>query len=59
MFANSQTKHFFKKIMVYLFSESKGCVIFPPKSLLFLLKGLQKQPYNLVIRFTLVIIIND
>ena len=45
--------------LVYLFSESKGRLIFPQKSFSFLFKVFQKRPYNLVIRFTLVIIINN
>ena len=48
---------YFCRNLVYLLSES----LFPQKSFLFLSKGFQKQPYNWVIRFTLVIhvIINN
>ena len=49
----------FCKNLVYLFSESKGCLMFPKHSFLFLSKGFKKQLYNWVIRFTLVIIINN
>ena len=45
--------------LVCLFSESKGRLIFTPKSFLFPSKGFQKQPYNWVIRLTLVTIINN
>ena len=59
MFANIQNCNVPKPFcthLVYLFNESKGRLIFPPKSFLFLSKEFQKQPYNLIIRFTLVII---
>ena len=50
---------YFYRNLVYLFSESKGRLIFPQTSILLLSKVFQKQPYNWVIRFTLVIIINN
>ena len=49
----------FCRHLEYLFNESKGRLIFPRKSFLFLSNDFQKQPYNWVIRFTLVIIINN
>ena len=49
----------FCRYLVYLFSESKWRLTFPPKSFLFLSKEFQKQPYNWFIRFTLVKIINN
>ena len=50
---------YFCRNLIFLFNKSKGRLIFPQKSFLFLSKGFQKQPYNWVIRFTLVIIINN
>ena len=50
---------YFCRHLVYLFNESKGRLIIPQKSFLFLSNEFQKQPYNWVIRFTLVIIINN
>ena len=50
---------YFVDILFYLFNESNGRLIFPQKSSLLLLNEFQKQPYNWVIRFTLVIIINN
>ena len=55
MFVNSQNCNVAK----HLFSESEEGLIFSPKTLLFLSKRYQKQPYNWVMRFTLVIIINN
>ena len=55
----TMSQSYFCRNLVYLFCESKGCLIFSPKSFLFLSKGLQKQPYNWVNRFALVIIINN
>ena len=49
----------FCRYLVYLLSGSKGRLIFPQISFLFLSKEFQKQAYNWVIRFTLVIIINN
>ena len=49
----------FCRYLVYLFSEFQERLIFSQKSFLFLSKEFQKQPYNGVIRFTLVIIINN
>ena len=62
MFANSQNGYvakLFCRNFVYLLSEYKGRLIFAPKSFLLLSKGFQKQPYNWIIMFTLVIIINN
>ena len=62
MFANSQkcnVAKLFCRNLVYLFSESKVRLIFSQKSFLFLSKEFQKQPYNWVIMFILVIIINN
>ena len=50
---------YFYRHLVYLFNKCKDCLIFPKKILLFLSNEFQKQPYNWVIRFTLVIIINN
>ena len=62
MIANSQTCNVIKlfcRNLVYLFSESKGRLISPQNPFLFLSKGFKKQPFNWIIRFTLVIIINN
>ena len=48
---------YFCRHLAYLFNESKGCLIFPQKSFLFLSNEFQKQPYNRFIRFTSVVII--
>ena len=50
---------YFGRNLVLLFSESLGRLILPQISFLFLSKGFQKQPYNWVIRFALVIIIHN
>ena len=62
MFANSQNYNvakLFCRYLVNLFNESKSRLIFPQKSLLFLSNEFQTKPYYWVIRFTLVIIINN
>ena len=50
---------YFCRYLVNLFNESKGRLIFPQKSFLFLPNEFQKQPFHRVIRLTLVIIINN
>ena len=49
---------YFCRHLVYLFNESKGRLISPQKSFLFLSNEFQKQPNNWVVRFTKVIITN-
>ena len=50
---------YFCRHLVYLFNKCKGCPILLQKSFLFLSNEFQKQTYNWVIRFTLVIFINN
>ena len=52
----SMSPSYFCRHLVYLFNKCKGCLVFPQKSPLFLSNEFQKQPYNCVIRFTLIII---